>query len=140
MHCWMNLNCCGCASTHAHVRRRRGDGGCAGVRAVGNVAFGFEVGRCFGWAIDPYYFCRSHCARSEQYIQGAGEKLLPVAQHQRLQKHERAVSELYDDRGPLVLFNLERVGIQQVDFGWRLGRYLSSLTGSACPPGSQWWR
>ena len=69
--------------------------------------------------------CAAHC------IQGAGEKLLPVAQHQRLQQHERAVSELYDDRGPLVLFNLERVGIQQVDFGWRLGRYLSSLTGSA---------
>ena len=68
------------------------------------MAFGFEVGRCFGWAIDPYYFCRSHCARSEQYIQGAGEKLLPVAQHQRLQQHERAVSELYDDRGPLLLY------------------------------------
>ena len=35
------------------------------------------------------------------------------------------------DRGPLAVFNLERVGIQQVDFGWRLGRYLSSssLTG-----------
>ena len=29
------------------------------------------------------------------------------------------------------MYNLERVGIQQVDFGWRLGRYLSSLTGSA---------
>ena len=55
------------------------------------------------------------------------------------------MSELYDDdgcggggdaagggdRGPLAVFNLERVGIQQVDFGWRLGRYLSnsSLTG-----------
>ncbi len=31
------------------------------------------------------------------------------------------------DRGPLAVFNLERVGIQQVDFGWRLGRYLSSI-------------
>ena len=53
------------------------------------------------------------------------------------------MSELYDDdgcgggaagdgdRGPLAVFNLERVGIQQVDFGWRLGRYLSRsrLTG-----------
>ena len=51
------------------------------------------------------------------------------------------MSELYDDddgcsgggaagggdRGPLAVFNLERVGIQQVDFGWRLGRYLSSI-------------
>ena len=64
---------------------------------------------------------------------------LVVVQHQRQQQPERAMSELYDgggaagggDRGPLAVFNLERVGIQQVDFGWRLGRYLSSssLTG-----------
>ena len=40
MHYRMNLNCCG-ATRH---RRRR---------AVGNVASGFEVGRCFGPAIDP---------------------------------------------------------------------------------------